>query len=79
MKQDLYEEVELTIEEHKKVMQQWEEVFRAEAAGIKPVEKDIYTVVEETIEEHKRVMRKWDRLFIQEEGKYYVMLSEQAA
>lgn len=77
--ENIYTEVEQTIAEHKKVMQQWQEVFEMERTGARLPEKDIYTEVEETIAEHQKVMAKWETILSNEGSKYYVMLQQQAA
>ena len=76
---DMHAEAEQTIEEHKRVMRQWDKVFHLEATGIRNPEKDLYTEVEETIKEHKRVMQQWKHLFGQEENKYVTMPGKIAA
>ena len=66
MKKDIHAQLEETIAERKRIIQQWEKSFVSKPAGIK---KDIHAQLAETIAEHKKIMEQWTGLFSREDGR----------
>ena len=58
IKMDIYAELEKTIAERKKLVEQWEKIF---STGKPVIQKDIHVQLAETIAEFKKTKQLWDR------------------
>ena len=66
LKKDIYAQLEETIAERKKLLQQWEKIFMPKPESLR---KDIHTQLAETIAEYKKMKQQlnnratiWDRV-----------------
>ncbi|MBS1597931.1 MAG: hypothetical protein JST75_06880 [Bacteroidetes bacterium] len=73
-KKDIHSQIQETIAERNKIMQEWGQTFFAEPVG----EKDIHQQLRETIQQHKKIMNQLGKLFAKD-GKVVVMADKQAA
>ena len=65
-KKTIYEEIEETIAERKRILPEWEKLFREEDVAMT---KDIHLQLKETISEFKKAMKQHEGFFISNQNK----------
>ncbi len=76
VKKDIHTQLEETIAEHKRIMEQWWSLFLSKSPVIM---KDIHTQLEETIAERRRIMQVWKKLSLLKQDDDFAMSDKQAA
>lgn len=82
VKKDIHAQLEETIAERKKILQQWEEVFRSMhpvIGNINDMEKDIHAQLEETIAQYSRMRKGWEKFLSAEQDGNIATQNKKAA
>lgn len=78
-KKDIHAQLEETIKERKRILQQWESLYPSSYSCFVETNKDIHTELEQTIAQHKRMKQQWSRFFSQKQDRMAGMPGKKAA
>lgn len=76
---DIHDQLEQTIAERKKIIQEWETKLYQRTAVIKTIKKDIHAELAETIAAYERTMEEWRKKLDAKQHKLVSMGNKQAA